>query len=72
MQHVAAELQPNYLFTDEKLFARMRTAMPGSWRWIVYHTENPERALELASQGAYMVETNDIGTLLNAPRLQPV
>lgn len=71
MQHVAAELQPNYLFTDEKLFARMRTAMPGSWRWIVYHTENPERALELASQGAYMVETNDIGTLLNAPRLQP-
>lgn len=69
-QRIAADLQPDYLFTDEKLFVRMRTAMPGSWRWIVYHTESPERVLELADQGAHMVETNDIGTLLRNPRLQ--
>ncbi|MBU6421578.1 MAG: hypothetical protein KGL98_03190 [Gammaproteobacteria bacterium] len=67
---IAADLQPDYLFTDERLFARMRAAIPGPWRWIVYHTESPERVLELADRGAYMVETNDIGTLLNDPRLQ--
>lgn len=66
----AAGLNPDYLFTDEKLFARVRKTLPGPWRWIAYHTENPERALELASQGATLVETNDIGTLLGDPRLR--
>ncbi|MDE2070149.1 MAG: glycerophosphodiester phosphodiesterase [Gammaproteobacteria bacterium] len=65
----AAELQPDYLFTDEKLFARMRAALPGPWQWIVYHTEDAGRVLELTSQGAYMVETNDIGTLLGDARM---
>lgn len=69
-QRVASELQPDYLFTDEKMFGRMRTALPGAWQWIVYHTENAEHVLELANQGAYMIETNDIGTLLADPRLQ--
>lgn len=69
-RQTAAELQPDYLFTDEKLFTRMRGALPGRWQWIVYHTENPERAIELAHQGAAMIETNDIGTLLADPRLQ--
>lgn len=67
----SAELQPDYLFTDEKLFARMRTGLPGPWPWIVYHTENAARVLELASQGAHMVETNDVGTLLHDPSLNP-
>lgn len=65
----ATELQPDYLFTDEKLFARMRAALPGPWQWIVYHTEDAGRVLELAGQGASMVETNDIGTLLGDARL---
>ena len=65
----ATDLRPEYLLTDEKLFARMRGALPGPWQWIVYHTESTERILELAGQGAHMVETNDIGTLLADPRL---
>ena len=65
----AAELQPDYLFTDEKLFARLRTALPGPWQWVVYHTEEAERVLELTNQGAAMVETNDIGTLLTDVRM---
>ncbi|MDE1888211.1 MAG: glycerophosphodiester phosphodiesterase, partial [Gammaproteobacteria bacterium] len=64
VRHSAAELRPDYLFTDEKLFARMHTALPGPWKWIVYHTEDAARVLQLADQGADMVETNDIGTLL--------
>ncbi|MGH8293026.1 MAG: glycerophosphodiester phosphodiesterase family protein [Gammaproteobacteria bacterium] len=66
----AADLQPDYLFTDEKLFARVRAALPGPWQWVVYHTEVAERVLELADQGAAMVETNDIGTLLGDARLR--
>lgn len=70
-RHIASELHPDYLFTDEKLFLRMRDALPGAWRWIVYHTEDATRARELTGQGAYMVETNDIGTLLRDPHLNP-
>ena len=66
----AAALQPDYVFTDEKLFAHMRAALPGPWQWIVYHTEDAERVLQLAAQGATMVETNDIGTLLGDARLR--
>ncbi|MGH8278533.1 MAG: glycerophosphodiester phosphodiesterase family protein [Gammaproteobacteria bacterium] len=71
VQNVAAALRPEYLFTDEKLFARINRALPGPWQWIVYHTENAERALELTRAGAHLVETNDIGTLLRDPRLAP-
>lgn len=70
LRRSAAELQPDYLFTDEKLFARMRAALPDPWQWIVYHTEDAERVLELTTQGACMVETNDIGTLLGDARLR--
>lgn len=63
----ADALRPDYMFTDEALFTRVHTALPGSWRWVTYHTENAERALELACQGANFVETNDIGTMLHAP-----
>lgn len=66
----AADLQPDYLFTDEKLFTRTRAALPGHWQWITYHSENPVRVLELMDQGSHMVETNDIGSLLADPRLR--
>lgn len=63
----ATTLRPDYMFTDEALFTRVHTALPGPWQWITYHTEDTERALELARQGVAFVETNDIGTLLSAP-----
>ncbi|HKV96623.1 MAG TPA: glycerophosphodiester phosphodiesterase family protein [Gammaproteobacteria bacterium] len=69
IQGSATDLQPDYMFTDEKLFARMRAALPGPWQWIVYHTEDAGRVLELTTQGAAMVETNDIGTLLTDARM---
>ncbi|MGH8403839.1 MAG: hypothetical protein ACRESO_10640, partial [Gammaproteobacteria bacterium] len=63
----ADTLQPDYMFTDEALFTRVHTALSGPWQWITYHTEDAERALELARQGAAFVETNNIGALLSAP-----
>lgn len=70
-RRTANTLKPDYLFTDEKLFVRMRNALPGNWQWIAYHTESAERVLELGRQGANMVETNDVGSLLSDPRLSP-
>ncbi|MGA9852777.1 MAG: glycerophosphodiester phosphodiesterase family protein [Gammaproteobacteria bacterium] len=68
----ADALQPDYLFTDTALFTRVHAALFGSWQWISYHTEDATRALELATQGAAFVETNDIGGMLQSlGRVQP-
>lgn len=64
---VASALQPDYLFTDQSIFVGMHKAVPGPWQWVPYHTEDAGRAMELARGGASLVETNDIGALLNAP-----
>ena len=65
---VANALKPDYLFTHEKIFTEMRTAFPGPWQWVPYHTEDAGRAMELARQDASLVETNDIGAMLRAPQ----
>ncbi len=62
----AIALKPDYLFTDERLFSDMQAALPGPWQWVTYHTEDAGRAMELARRGATLVETNDIGGLLQA------
>ncbi|MGB9430094.1 MAG: glycerophosphodiester phosphodiesterase family protein [Gammaproteobacteria bacterium] len=67
-RHIADTLQPDYMFTDEKLFIAMHAALLGRWQWIAYHTEDAERALELAHQGAAFIETNDIGAMLKSPQ----
>lgn len=59
-------LNPDYLFTDESLFIDTKIALPGPWQWVTYHTEDAERAMELARRGATLIETNDIGDLLQA------
>ncbi|MEO7013819.1 MAG: glycerophosphodiester phosphodiesterase family protein [Dokdonella sp.] len=63
---VADALKPDYLFTDEGLFSEVQAALPGPWQWVPYHTEDAGRAMELARLGAALVETNDIGGLLQA------
>lgn len=64
---LANALNPDYLFTDEGLFTEMQVGLRGPWQWVTYHTEDAGRAMELAQQGATLVETNDIGGLLQAP-----
>lgn len=60
------KIQPDFLFTSETCFNDLRGKLAGNWQWAVYHTERPERALELAHQGANFVETNAIGEMLTA------
>ena len=63
---LAHALKPDYLFTDERLFSEMQAALPGPWQWVPYHTEDAGRAMALGRLGATLVETNDIGGLLQA------
>ncbi len=64
-------LDPDYVFTSDEMFMDVHHALKGSFRWIVYETQDPRRALQLAAQGADFVETNDIGAMLKAPGFAP-
>lgn len=59
-------LQPDFLFTSSECFGTLYRDFPGTWRWAVYHTEDPQQALSFAAQGAELVETNAIAELLAA------
>ncbi len=37
-----------------------------SWRWVMYETSDPDKAIELLKQGVHLVETNDICAMLNS------
>lgn len=62
---VVNDLRPEFLFTVETCFRELQSSLSGQRCWAVYHTEDPERALELIQQGADLVETNAIGDMLD-------
>lgn len=66
---VIETLNPDYVLTSEEKFIEVHKALKCSAQWVVYETRDPQRALQLAAQGAGFVETNDIGTMLLAPEL---
>jgi glycerophosphoryl diester phosphodiesterase len=68
-RRIAVDLKPDYLFTNDAVFMDVHNALEGDWEWIVYETQDPQRALQLAAQGAAFVETNDIGAMLMSPEL---
>ncbi|HEU5397906.1 MAG TPA: glycerophosphodiester phosphodiesterase family protein [Gammaproteobacteria bacterium] len=62
----ALSFKPEYLFVGDRRFTQAHAAFQGPWRWAVYQTQDPERALRLTEQGAHMVETDAIGDMLPA------
>ena len=58
--------KPEYLFAGDRMFPEALVAFKGSWRWAVYQTQDPAHAVELAAQGADLVETDAIGDMLTA------
>ena len=62
----ALAFKPEYLFVGDRRFTQAHAACQGPWRWAVYQTQDPRRALQLTEQGAYMVETDAIGDMLPA------
>jgi len=69
--HIVDTLNPDYVFTSDEMFTDVHNVLKGVFQWIVYETQDPRRALQLAVQGANFVETNDIGAMLIAPGFAP-
>jgi glycerophosphoryl diester phosphodiesterase len=64
----AAELKPDYLICNHKKIAQ-QALWQGGWRWMLYDISDAQTALELAARGADLIETRDIGALLQHPGL---
>jgi glycerophosphoryl diester phosphodiesterase len=43
---------------------------PGSWQWMLYDISDPELAMTWAQKGVELIETRDIGGMLQHPLLQ--
>jgi glycerophosphoryl diester phosphodiesterase len=66
-------LQPDYVFTDYADVPAQFESLPhGSWKWVVYTIDDAELALQWFRKGATLVETNNIGALIEHPLLNIV
>lgn len=65
----ARRLAPDYLICNYTKIPRGETPWPGPWQWMVYDITDAGLALEWARRGVALVETADIGTLLEHPVL---
>ncbi len=65
----AKQLQPQYLIVDADVVPDDADLSTMAWRWMVYVADEAADALRWAARGVELVETNDIGALLQDPRL---
>ena len=66
-QMLAQQVSPQYLICNYKKVTDV--PWPGNWQWMLYDIENPELALTWANKGAALIETSDIGGMLQHPLL---
>ena len=63
----AQQLSPDYLICNYK---KINSELwKGDWQWMLYDIMQPDLALEWANKGAALIETSDIGGILNHPVL---
>jgi glycerophosphoryl diester phosphodiesterase len=58
---------PDFLICNYKRINR--DLWQGSWQWMLYDISDPALALEWANKGAELIETRDIGAMLQHPDL---
>ncbi len=62
----ASVLSPDYLFCDTQILpATAKDMWSGRWQWIIYSVNDPAQALRYAHVGFTLIETDDIGTMLD-------
>ena len=64
------QLQPDYLICNFKKISATQAPWPGSWQWMLYDISDVELALHYAKQGVELIETEDIGPMLEHPILR--
>jgi len=71
ISRIAHATDPDFVFCDRRILGRSRREIgPGRWQWVVYVVDDPESALDLGRSGIYMVETDDVETMLGDPLLR--
>ena len=68
-QEVAERLQPEYLVCNYRKIPANASLWNGTSQWMLYDVMDPETALDWARRGATLIETADIGKLLQHPVL---
>lgn len=66
----ADPLKPEYLICNHTKLFPNQPLREGGWQWMLYDITDPVLALQWAQQGAALIETRDIATLLKHPQLQ--
>ena len=66
----AQTLQPDFLICNQRKIPATENPWRGDWRWMLYDITEPERALEWARRGVELIETADIGNMLEHPVLK--
>jgi glycerophosphoryl diester phosphodiesterase len=65
---LAHKHEPDYLICNYK---RINSDLwQGGWQWMLYDISDPELAIKWANKGAELIETRDIGAMLQHPVLQ--
>ncbi len=65
---LAARHGPDYMICNYKRIDK--DLWQGNWQWMLYDITDPELALQWAEKGAGLVETGDIGSMLQHPVLK--
>ena len=61
---LADQLEPEYLICNHTKIPDDREPWKGPWSWMLYDISMPELALYWASRGVSLIETGDIGAML--------
>lgn len=67
----AGTLKPDYLICNQQKIPDAQTPWRGHWQWMLYDITDPVQALNWAARGVDLIETADIGAMLQDPRLAP-
>jgi glycerophosphoryl diester phosphodiesterase len=67
-RELADKYAPDYLICNYKRISG--DPWPGSWQWMLYDISDPELAMTWAQKGIELIETRDIGGMLQHPLLQ--
>lgn len=65
----AQTLQPDFLICNEQKLPAQQPPWPGPWQWMLYDIIDPALALHWAARGVTLIETADIGIMLQDPLL---
>ncbi len=65
----AIELNPDYLIINHRKIPPEQEPWPGDWQWMVYDVTDPELAIHYSTFDIPLIETRDIGAMLEHPVL---